>query len=205
MQSKDLNQPGVIWRDKEKEVSYDPVEECADLSANTNGGYIRTEHHCGEYGHWQIIDQNGRKIWIEPPDKNRSDHLMNKSKWGVQGPTRTFRWGDKELGISNVKAYPDRPIPGLHCPDCGCQAVETDQVGVALCSGTPGWYFYYRERTNGVGQPEPKMEIVNGELTEVLKDKDVTIEREPTGGFREVKPDGSLGKEAKELKRKESK
>jgi len=186
-----LENRGVVWREQDESGHYtDPVPE---IDRSIKGGYTNRAH----YGsHYQTVDKEGRVVWTENPSNPQRGFVRYKDKQSVQGKTRGFNYRDTSLGITSpVKAYPDRPIKGLHCPDCYCQAVETDQVGVALCSGTPGWYFYYRQRTNGIGQPEPTMQIVNGELKEVLKDKDIVIERVPDGSFREVKPDGELGKE----------
>lgn len=185
----DLTNSGVIWNEGEKRNSrvIKPPED--------NDGH----HGC----HHQTHNEEGERIWIHPRDKrfnieDRGDQydygagtakLRYRRAKSVQGDTRGFNWKDKALGVTSVIGYPDRPIPNLRCPDCHCQAVETDQIGVALCSGTPGWYFYYRQRSQGIGTPETKLELVNGEMKEVVKDKSVFIERQPTGEFREINPD----------------
>lgn len=65
-------------------------------------------------------------------------------------------------------------IKGLRCPDCDCQAFKTDQEGVAVCGGTPGWFFFYtliKEKK----EAKKKIVIQNGQMVEVdeeSKDQD---------------------------------
>jgi len=141
-------------------------------------------------------NDKGERIWIEPKNVMR----VHGYKVGYRGTNtnasmggeknRGFTWRDPEKGISKpVTSFPDKLIRGLHCPDCGEPACETDQVGVALCTGTPGWFFYYRQRTDGYGKPKTVHKIVGGELKEVTEHELVTIERTPLGEFVEVNED----------------
>lgn len=176
----DITDSGVIWNEGENSNEY--VRPVPRIDRN------RDKEHTN-CGHYQVI-KDERVVWTEDPSikvqRGYKERVRADSE-SLQGMTRGFIWRDKELGIDKpILGYPDKPIPNLRCPDCSCQAVETDQIGVALCSGTPGWFFYYRQRSNGIGQPETKLEMVNGEMQEVVKDKTITIERQPLGDFKEI-------------------
>lgn len=70
----------------------------------------------------------------------------------------------KEVTIPG--GYDSEKIPGLKCPDCGAQALKTDQPGVASCGDYLGWYFLYTYDMDG---DKPKLQVIieNGEYTQV--------------------------------------
>ncbi len=165
------------------------------------------EFHVVEVGHGTHLekkDDQGNRIWVEPTEDEYDAHGLSSESGAAFDPdsrghqhdhrnssmggelNRVFNWRDPAKGINTpVVSYPDRLIPGLKCPDCGYPACETDQVGVALCTGTPGWFFYYRQMTDGIGKPETKLKLVNGEYQEVTEYNPVKIERDPLGDFKE--------------------
>lgn len=169
------------------------------MITNTNVKTIYRDHGV----HLEKINEKGERIWPTPtpkeweeydlrsysgaPDGHKTGSTHTGENDSMEGEmNRVFMWKDPEKGVvAPITAFPDQLIPGLSCPDCGEPACRTDQIGVALCTGTPGWFFYYREVTDGIGKPETKLRMVNGQLQEVTEMNPVKIERQPDGEFKE--------------------